>query len=276
VKEKQSLECFFMPGERGKLFSIFYPPLNAEKSIGGILYIHPFAEEMNKSRRMTSLQAREFTKLGYAVLVIDLYGCGDSEGELINASWNLWVRDLLKALEWLEKHCDGKIILWGLRLGALLSLQLAEETKIKIDQVILWQPTLNGSIALTEFLRITLAGNIISKNGNKITTNDIKQQLFSGKTLELSGYDLNPELAKEINTADILSYELSTFPIHWFEVVRDISQPVSPAINKIIDTWKMKNLDIIHKRVCCENFWSAGDIKECPALIQATCEVVAR
>lgn len=44
---------------------------------GSIVYIHPFAEEMNKSRRMAALQARALTLAGFAVLQLDLIGCGD-------------------------------------------------------------------------------------------------------------------------------------------------------------------------------------------------------
>jgi len=37
---------------------------------------------MNKSRRMAALQARVFAAMGFGVLQIDLFGCGDSRANL--------------------------------------------------------------------------------------------------------------------------------------------------------------------------------------------------
>ena len=35
---------------------------------GSVLYVHPFAEEMNKSRRMVALQSRMLAEKGFAVM----------------------------------------------------------------------------------------------------------------------------------------------------------------------------------------------------------------
>ena len=35
---------------------------------GAVVYVHPFAEELNKSRRMAALQARAMAAAGYAVV----------------------------------------------------------------------------------------------------------------------------------------------------------------------------------------------------------------
>jgi len=48
---------------------------------GSVLYVHPFAEEMNKSRRKAGLQARVLARVGYDALQIDLRGCGGSSGD---------------------------------------------------------------------------------------------------------------------------------------------------------------------------------------------------
>ncbi len=37
---------------------------------GAIVYIHPFAEELNRSRHVVALQARAFAEAGYAVLPV--------------------------------------------------------------------------------------------------------------------------------------------------------------------------------------------------------------
>jgi hypothetical protein len=47
------LEVFFLPVEPGQRFAIFHPAATP-KPRGAVLYAHPFAEEMNKSRRMAA------------------------------------------------------------------------------------------------------------------------------------------------------------------------------------------------------------------------------
>src|SRR5688500_5815022 len=61
---------------------------------GVVLLLPPFAEEMNKSRRMCALLARGLAADGWRVVRIDLLGCGDSAGSLRDASWEQWCDDL--------------------------------------------------------------------------------------------------------------------------------------------------------------------------------------
>ena len=101
-------EAFFLASTRGEGdqgFCLFYP---AQSHVvrGLVLYIHPFAEEMNKSRRMAALQARAFAQAGYAVLQIDLHGCGDSAGDFGDATWEHWIDDVVQGCHWLRQRCQ--------------------------------------------------------------------------------------------------------------------------------------------------------------------------
>src|SRR5436190_24333737 len=100
MAEGAGFEVFFLPAEPGARFALFHPARGPVVR-GGILYVHPFAEEMNKSRRMAAQQIRAFTQCGYAVLQIDLYGCGDSSGDFGDARWDIWKSDLALAVTWL-------------------------------------------------------------------------------------------------------------------------------------------------------------------------------
>lgn len=98
-------ELFFLPGESGRLFAIYQHPITRKFSseTRDIVYIHPFADEMNKSRRMAALQAKAFSRVGFGVLQIDLYGCGDSSGEFSEARWHIWKENIDTAVNWLMK-----------------------------------------------------------------------------------------------------------------------------------------------------------------------------
>src|SRR5437763_12894742 len=115
-----SAEPFFLRTGTGQRFCLFHSPAAACR--GAVLYVHPFAEEMNRSRRMAALQARALSALGYGVLQIDLYGCGDSSGDFGDARWGLRKQDLAAGAAWLHQRLYQPITLWGLRLGALLAI----------------------------------------------------------------------------------------------------------------------------------------------------------
>ena len=66
-------EAFFLPVGGGQRFCIFHRPHGAEAR-AALIFLHPFGEEMNKSRRMAALQARALAAAGYAVL------CGEDDG----------------------------------------------------------------------------------------------------------------------------------------------------------------------------------------------------
>ena len=74
---------------------------------GRLLYLHPFAEEMNKSRRMAALACRALAAAGFAVLQIDLRGCGDSSADFGDASWADWQADVRVGMAELDRRAPG-------------------------------------------------------------------------------------------------------------------------------------------------------------------------
>ncbi|HEU6456255.1 MAG TPA: hydrolase 2, exosortase A system-associated, partial [Roseateles sp.] len=88
-----SPDVFFLPTAAGEQrLCLFHAPVSAPRS--KVLYLHPFAEEMNKSRRMAALACRKLAQAGHAVLQIDLRGCGDSSADFGDASWADWQADV--------------------------------------------------------------------------------------------------------------------------------------------------------------------------------------
>lgn len=100
------MDAFFLPVGSGQRFAIFHPAQGGTAR-GLVAYVHPFAEEMNKSRRMAALQAKALAAHGYAVLQLDLLGCGDSSGDFGDASWQAWVDDVVLACQWLRRQGDA-------------------------------------------------------------------------------------------------------------------------------------------------------------------------
>lgn len=137
-------EPFFLKVESGERFCLFYRP-NLANPLGTFIFIHPFAEEMNKSRRMIAQQSKAFSENGFAVLQIDLCGCGDSSGEFNEARWEVWKQDIFHAINWIKHQTAAPINLWGLRLGGLLALDLASEAEESFQHIVLWNPIISGN-----------------------------------------------------------------------------------------------------------------------------------
>ena len=55
-----------MDGARGQRFCLLHTPPASQPALGHVVYVHPFAEEMNASRRMAALNARALARAGSA------------------------------------------------------------------------------------------------------------------------------------------------------------------------------------------------------------------
>ena len=269
-------EPFFLQADCGKRFCLYHAPRTEKECRGAFIYVHPFGEEMNKSRRMAALQARAFAALGFGVLQIDLFGCGDSSGDFSDARWDIWKQDLTGARAWLAERVSAPISLWGLRLGALLALDFARDTSTKIAQILLWQPVLSGDSFLTQFLRLRLANEMLSSNqSNTGGTSALRSRLKAGESLEVAGYELAPALAIAIDGLKAAELAVKNSPVHWFEIVAEPGRPLNPAGAKVVSAWKESEVELFLHLVPCSPFWATQEIVECPELVSATANVVA-
>lgn len=261
---------FFLQSDPGRRLLTYYPCSGTCK--GAVLYVPPFAEEMNKSRRMAAMQARSLAETGYSVLQVDLYGCGDSCGDFKDARWEIWKDDLRLALDWLKAQHDLPVTLLGLRLGALLALDFANDANFAIDRILLWQPVHSGEAYLAQFLRLRLANAMIVGKA-KISLQDLKRELASNGTLEVAGYDLPQELATAISRLKLEELGKTGVPHHWFETMPDASAALSPASSRIVSAWESRGITAHVHKVQGEPFWSTQEITDCPDLITRTTQI---
>ena len=266
-------EPFFLPAACGERFCIFHPAAGTPR--GAIVYLHPFAEEMNKSRRMAALQSRALAAHGFAVLQIDLLGCGDSSGEFGEARWEIWKHDAVLAVQWIRRRVRAPVHLWGLRLGALLALDIAADCDESIGSFLLWQPVIDGESFLTQFLRLRVATGMINDGVAQTSTQDLRKELNAGAVMEIAGYDLAPELAHAIDRLKLAELAPRDAPVHWFEVVPEASRPLSPASRRVENAWIARGVEVNVRTVAGEPFWNTIEIAVCPALLDATDEAIS-
>lgn len=270
VSERPGLpQAFFLPSTTGQRFCLFHPPQSAPK--GRVLYLQPFAEELNTTRRVVAQQARALAQAGFAVLQIDLLGCGDSEGEFADATWDAWLQDARHAHDWLTDHAQGPLWLWGMRSGSLLANALAARLP-QIANFLLWQPVVNGQQMLQQFLRLHAAGQWLG-GGSK--GESPAKTLASGQSVDIAGYTLTPALASGLGAARMQALATPTpGRLVWLETTTQHEPTLGPASATHLDTWRAAGWAVSARAVTGPAFWQTVGTDEAPALIAATLQAL--
>jgi exosortase A-associated hydrolase 2 len=270
-------EAFFLPSRdtpAGRRLCIHHAPQRTPVR-ALMVYVHPFAEEMNKSRRMAALQSRAFAAAGFGVLQIDLLGCGDSGGGFEDATWDSWLDDIVAAVHWLRQQHAGNALaalplwLWGLRAGCLLAAAAAQRAALGCN-FLFWQPVHSGAVALQQFLRLKTAGDL-SAGADRTTTTALRQQLARGDVVEVAGYRLAPGLAQGMDSARLVLPDAPPpIGVRWFETSPRESPQLLPASAALVDSWSAAGHDVKAQVVRGPAFWQTVEVEEAPALIAAT------
>ncbi len=258
---------FFLDSPRGSLFCLYTAP-SETKPAGALLYVHPFAEEMHKSRRMAALQARAFAANGLAVLQVDLTGCGDSAGDFGDATWQAWQDDIRLGHAWLQRRADCPVSLWGLRTGATLASEMAVRLP-DIPQLVLWQPVASGDLFLNQFLRIRLASEMLADGQAQSGTKALRAGLEAGEPVEVGGYLLSPGMAQQLGRVK-LGQITPRCPVHWLEVGAEDAETLTPASQRSVDAWRAAGVTVATRTVQGEPFWLTQEITECRGLVAPT------
>jgi exosortase A-associated hydrolase 2 len=278
------VEAFFLAAgdESGQRFCLFHAPPPGARVLGAVVYIHPFAEELNRSRRMAALQARAFAAAGFAVIQMDLYGCGDSSGDFADASWAHWVGDVAMARDWLLHKTGHVPWLWGLRSGCLLAAEVVRRGGDHPANLLFWQPVVSGRQHLNQFLRLKLAADLVQgTRGN--SSAPLAGQLAGGHAVEVAGYGLSHPLASGLELANLDGIPMGSH-VACIELAATIGADIkpantpanTPALAKQVVRWQ--EVGCVCVAQCLEGapFWQAVEVELSPALIEASLAVVTR
>lgn len=260
-------EAFLLPVDDGERFCIRRGPRSGARC-GIVVHAPAFAEEMNKSRRMTAWCARELAARGYEVVHVDPLGCGDSPGDFSDATWARWVGDIVAAARWACARHDGPLWLWGLRAGALLATRALESLPAETSLVV-WQPVLSGRTHLTQFLRLTLAAGVMAE-AERVGTKRLQEELAHGRSVEVAGYRLSPALASGLAAAEFTLPAGFAGRVVWLDVAGGSDATLSPAARACVSGLRAAGVDVDASSVPGPGFWQSVEIEDCPALVEAT------
>ena len=262
------IEPTFLESTEGRLFAMYRAC--AQPANQAVFYVPPFAEEMNKARRTSTLLAERVQRHNANFFSLDLFGTGDSEGEFHDARWEIWLDNLQTGIDYLHRKQQEHITLIGLRLGAILAAEFCQKYAFHPDQLILWQPPGSGRQLMTQFLRVQIAADMHGGDGTGVTTKALRAQLDNGASLEIAGYDIHPELFHAIDRlrlADILPHVHQ--PIQLLEITGKSDKPLTLGTRKLLESLP-SSVTVHAQPVNGEPFWSIQEITVSETLLDVT------
>lgn len=262
-----TLQALLLPLGEGNRFCVFHEPRQAVR--GSILLVPAFAEEMNLSRRMAAVQARSLAAAGFAVLQLDLFGCGDSDGDFGDATWATWVDDVVAAARWLQAKTGATPAFWGIRAGCLLAAEAAQAVG-GATRLLFWQPVLAGENHWRQFLRIRLAGEVVSGNAMAPPKAEL---LDPQAVVEIAGYCVSPDLRAGLVAARL---ELQTLPAQVLCIEinasgKELSLPLAAQVR----SWQDHGHEVHALALAGSMFWQAAEVPDSPDLVAATTALVS-
>lgn len=285
------LRAFYLDTAGGPRFCLHHSPEAPQHgasrpTAGAIVYVHPFAEEMNKSRRMAACSARHFATLGFEVLQIDLHGCGDSPGDFGDATWTGWVADIRAAVQWLRERCRVEPALWGLRAGCLLAL---EASRAEVAEgaapapLLLWQPPASGKVLAQQFLRLRIAADALRQTTDPFAATPAAGALATAEPAraesppgpggdaptEVAGYLLDPQLLAGFRNSSMQPLPRPTTSA-WFEVSSREPCELLPATTRTVAQWRDAGHAVHAQAVAGPGFWQTQEINVVSGLIDAS------
>ena len=171
----------------------------APEARGVFVFCHPFAEEKKCAHRVLVDAARALCDHGYSALLFDYRGCGDSEGEFVEATPEGWLADIRRAVEFARQE-GVPVGLLGVRLGATLAAQVAESLP-GIAWLALWEPISDGAQYVSQNLRRSMIKAMLTdKEGFKA---EEVRSAHEAATIDFDGYHVAQESRRQIEATKL-------------------------------------------------------------------------
>lgn len=261
------LEPFFLDSASGPIFVLHRSPSVAR---GIVIVVPPFAEEMNKTRRQNTLLADRLVAEGFAVLSMDLFGTGDSQGDFADSTWHTWCADVVNCIDWARRANYDRIGIVATRLGAILASQALARAGVESERSVFWQPVTDGAQFMNQFVRLRVVSSMMGPGGGE-TAESITARLENGDALDIAGYRLDPRLwndIRELRLEDEVGKHIGKSTV--IEVRRSDDGGISARTRKLVQHATSLGVLLESCSVPGDPFWSSTEIVTNPALVEAT------
>jgi exosortase A-associated hydrolase 2 len=237
---------------------------------GCVLVVPPFAEEMNKCRRLVTEVALALADRGIGTVLPDVHGTGDSGGDFADATWQGWQGDIARTVQWSAERGHPVTGALAIRLGcALAAAVMASGGLPSVARSVLWQPVFDGRRFLGQFLRLRIAAKLMTDQKESLA--GLRAQLQAGEVLEIAGYRLSSRLAADLDSLgppDALPRGFGEAA--WLEVVRESDAKFPVSSQNLIAQTVNRGGQVRDLRIVGEPFWASTEIVVAPEIVSET------
>ena len=224
---------------------------------------------------MVATTANELAAQGISSVMPDLYGTGDSGGDFVEASWDVWCGDIARTAAWAQAQGHPVTGVLAIRLGCALAVDcVAEGVLAPVERAVLWQPVLDGDRFLMQFLRLRVAASLMEDR--KESLGELRESLRGGRALEIAGYTLPPQLATQLSMISCESrLQALATQLHWMEVVRNLGAELPVSSSRPVELARAAGGAVLVSKFEGEPFWSSTEIVVNRAMGEATVRAFA-
>lgn len=246
------------------LRGVLHRPTSEPKA--GLVFVHPFAEEKKCSHRVMVEMARAAASMDCAVLRFDLRGCGDSDGEFPEVTLADWRADVRRAFTYArdELGCEAYALL-GLRLGATLAVELAEE-EIELGCLALWEPVVDGKRYISHTMRRSMMRKKLTAHEGGGEATEAPDETETGE-VDFDGYLVRPEVREALSEIDLLS-KAKAYPGPALVLNLTPRQKAAAPMEELAATYVSGEVQVVRQ----EPIWSTVGLVDPTPTIAATTE----
>lgn len=217
---------FFFGTSEKQLFGVYHPPERNEVSDAAVVLCPGLGHEYIAAHNSIHSLAAQLSRAGFHVLRFDYFGCGDSAGNMDDASLDQWVEDVETAIEELRDTSGARrITLVGMRLGAALAALAGSRARAAGDKyvhaAVLWDPVVRGSAYLEELMAVQdrwVGAMYVAP----------PRHISDAEGPEVMGFRLPPDLQDQLRGVDLQSLEVS--PAKSVLIVDQSAESEGPAL----------------------------------------------
>ena len=258
---------------KSQFFLAHYSP-KAGNSGKAVILVPPFAEELNRSKRMYVLCARQLAAVGMDVFCFDFVGTGDSYGEWGTYSWSDWQQNLVNVYQHIQASWSDDISVITLRLGALIVSEAIVRSQLQFSKCLFWDPVEDGENYTRQLIRLKIAA-AMSEDDQAVTTKEVMADIDMHGFLEVGGYCITADLLDSIRQAKLkneIDKLINATQLHWM-VLKNTGQSNLVAYPTSVPEALRDQVNM--HMIQDTRFWMQQEVTIAPALLDKTVELFA-
>jgi len=269
----------FAQGHRWGLWAM---PAPGSPIVGAVLVVQACLDEQALSRRMLAHAARGMAQAGWGMLAIDPWGTGDSAGDHGEASLARWRDDLREAARRLRAQVPrGPLVLLGVRLGALIAVDLATHLPQAPDGVVLWNPPPRGAVLLDPLQRVARLGRLPDEPAGSAGQPPGAPDETPAAPARLAGWPIPTGLLDalrglRLDAAPAPAAIGATIQVIQTQRLTGEAAGPPPALAGALAAWERAGWEVLFAAIAGEPWWSAMDPCDPQPLTDATLAALAR